>query len=66
MLFFFGVGRPKRLLVFVNPFGGKKTARKIFLEEVKPLFDDAHVQLDVQGLLISVFGSELFSMEVII
>ena len=51
----FFVGRPKRLLVFVNPFGGNKTARKIFLEKVKPLFDDADVQLDVQGFLISIF-----------
>ena len=50
------VGRPKRLLVFVNPFGGNKTARKIFVEEVKPLFDDADVQLDVQGFLISILS----------
>ncbi|KAH0854889.1 hypothetical protein HID58_031353 [Brassica napus] len=42
------LGRPKRLLVFVNPFGGKKSAIKIFEKEVKPLFEDADIQLDVQ------------------
>ncbi|CAA0396024.1 unnamed protein product [Arabidopsis thaliana] len=42
------LGRPKRLLVFVNPFGGKKSAREIFVNEVKPLFEDADVQLEIQ------------------
>ncbi|KAG4948402.1 hypothetical protein JHK82_041585 [Glycine max] len=42
------LGRPKRLLVFVNPFGGKKSATKIFAEQVKPLFEDAHIQITVQ------------------
>lgn len=45
----FQLGRPKRLLVFVNPFGGKKSAREIFVKEVKPLFEDADVQLEIQG-----------------
>ncbi|CAN8231139.1 unnamed protein product [Cochlearia groenlandica] len=40
--------RPKRLLVIVNPFSGKKTARKVFVEEVKPLLDDAEIQLEIQ------------------
>eukprot|EP01018_Ginkgo_biloba_P022428 Gb_00257 [translate_table: standard] len=31
------LGRPKRLIVFLNPFGGKKSAQKIFQQEVKPL-----------------------------
>lgn len=43
------VGRPKRLLVFVNPFGGKKSAVKIFAEQVKPLFEDAQIQFTIQG-----------------
>jgi hypothetical protein len=43
------VGRPKRLFVFVNPFGGKKSAVKIFDEQVKPLFEDAQIQLTIQG-----------------
>ncbi|GAU28850.1 hypothetical protein TSUD_21870 [Trifolium subterraneum] len=39
---------PKRLLVFVNPFGGKKSAMKIFDEQVKTLFEDAQIQLTKQ------------------
>jgi len=46
------VGRPKRLFVFVNPFGGKKSATKIFDEQVKPLFEDAQIEITVQGALI--------------
>ncbi|XP_062013271.1 sphingosine kinase 1 isoform X1 [Rosa rugosa] len=42
------LGRPKRLFVFVNPFGGSKSASKIFVDEVKPLFDDAGVQFTLQ------------------
>jgi hypothetical protein len=33
----------------VNPFGGKKSAVKIFDEQVKPLFEDAQIQLTIQG-----------------
>ncbi|KAK7302698.1 hypothetical protein RJT34_13594 [Clitoria ternatea] len=42
------LGRPKRLFVFVNPFGGKKSAAKVFAEHVKPLFDDAQIELTIQ------------------
>ena len=42
-------GRPKRLFIFVNPFGGKKAATKIFLNQVKPLLDDAEIQITLQG-----------------
>ncbi|KAK7327963.1 hypothetical protein VNO77_22057 [Canavalia gladiata] len=42
------LGRPKRLFVFVNPFGGKKSAAKIFADQVKPIFEDAQIQLTVQ------------------
>ncbi|MED6145147.1 Sphingosine kinase 1 [Stylosanthes scabra] len=42
------LGRPKRLLVFVNPFGGKKAATDIFRDQVKPLLEDAQIQLTVQ------------------
>ncbi|KAL8566237.1 hypothetical protein ACOMHN_046738 [Nucella lapillus] len=41
-----GFNRPKRLLVFVNPYGGKKRAPKIF-EKVRNLFDLAAVSLDI-------------------
>lgn len=42
-------GRPKRLFVFVNPFGGKKCAKKIYGTEIKPLFEAAGVSITVQG-----------------
>ncbi|KAK0578307.1 hypothetical protein LWI29_008386 [Acer saccharum] len=42
------LGRPKRLFIFVNPFGGKRIASKIFLDEVKPLLEDANIQFTVQ------------------
>lgn len=42
------LGRPKRLFVFVNPFGGKKSASKIFKDVVKPLLDDAEIQFTLQ------------------
>ncbi|CAN6689911.1 unnamed protein product [Malus baccata var. baccata] len=43
------LGRPKRLFVFVNPFGGSKSASKIYLDHVKPLFEDAGIQFTLQG-----------------
>ncbi|KAL1560170.1 sphingosine kinase [Salvia divinorum] len=42
------LGRPKRLFIFVNPYGGKKSASKIFQNDVKPLLDDASVEYTVQ------------------
>ncbi|GMI93381.1 sphingosine kinase 1 [Hibiscus trionum] len=39
------LGRPKRLLVFVNPFGGKKSATKVFSEDVKPYLEDADIHI---------------------
>ncbi|CAH9133706.1 unnamed protein product [Cuscuta epithymum] len=42
------LGRPRRLFIFVNPYGGKKSASKIFLDEVKPLLEDANVVYEVQ------------------
>ncbi|KAE9461798.1 hypothetical protein C3L33_06291, partial [Rhododendron williamsianum] len=42
------LGRPKRLFVFLNPFGGKKSASKIFLDDVKPLLEDANVEFTLQ------------------
>lgn len=34
----------------MNPFGGKKSASKVFRDVVKPLLEDADVQITVQGL----------------
>ncbi|ESQ55218.1 hypothetical protein EUTSA_v10025052mg [Eutrema salsugineum] len=59
------LGRPKKLLVFVNPFGGKKSARKIFLEKVKPLFEDADIQLEIQETKYQLHAKEIVrSMDV--
>ncbi|MBA0836718.1 hypothetical protein Goarm_008913, partial [Gossypium armourianum] len=41
------LGRPKTLLIFVNPFGGKKCATKIFVEDVRPCLEDADIQFTV-------------------
>ncbi|EOA16802.1 hypothetical protein CARUB_v10005022mg [Capsella rubella] len=59
------LGRPKKLFVFVNPFGGKKSARKIFVEEVKPLFEDANIQLEIQETKYQLHAKEIVrSMDV--
>ncbi|KFK28737.1 hypothetical protein AALP_AA7G040200 [Arabis alpina] len=59
------LGRPKRLFVIVNPFGGKKSARKIFVEEVKPLFEDAQIQLEIQETKYQLHAKEIVkSMDV--
>ncbi|CDO99625.1 unnamed protein product [Coffea canephora] len=42
------LGRPKRLFVLVNPYGGKRSASKIFLDFVKPLLEDANIEITVQ------------------
>ncbi|XP_018320577.1 ceramide kinase [Agrilus planipennis] len=40
-------GRPKHLLLFVNPYGGKRKALKIFEKFGKPLFQIAGVDVSV-------------------
>ncbi|XP_076917345.1 sphingosine kinase 2-like [Bidens hawaiensis] len=42
------LGRPKKLFIFVNPFGGKKSATKLFTNDVKPLLEDANIEFTVQ------------------
>ncbi|KAL2932047.1 Sphingosine kinase 1 [Bienertia sinuspersici] len=44
LLFLDSLGRPKRLFVLVNPFGGKKSASKVFVDTVQPLLEDAEIQ----------------------
>ncbi|KAK8524424.1 hypothetical protein V6N13_015446 [Hibiscus sabdariffa] len=39
------LGRPKRLLIFVNPYGGKKSATKVFSKDVKPFLEDADIHI---------------------
>nr|XP_043609865.1 sphingosine kinase 2-like [Erigeron canadensis] len=42
------LGRPKKLFIFVNPFGGSKSASKVFTDDVKPLLQDANVEYTLQ------------------
>lgn len=41
--------RPHRLLVFINPFGGKRKGRKIYHSVVAPLFELAGISSHVIG-----------------
>ncbi|PWA56274.1 diacylglycerol kinase, catalytic domain-containing protein [Artemisia annua] len=42
------LGRPKRLFIFVNPFGGKKSASKVFANDVRPILEDANIEYTLQ------------------
>lgn len=39
--------RPKSLLLFVNPFGGKQNAQKTYEKYAKPMFQLANIDVDV-------------------
>lgn len=41
------ISRPKRLLLFVNPYGGKKRALQIYDGAVKPIFQLAGIDASV-------------------
>uniref|UniRef100_A0A8C8ZDR0 Ceramide kinase n=1 Tax=Prolemur simus TaxID=1328070 RepID=A0A8C8ZDR0_PROSS len=41
--------RPKHLLVFINPFGGKGKGKRIYEQKVAPLFTLASITTDVIG-----------------
>ena len=48
--FFSGfTGRPKKLLVFLQPYAGKKTSRLIYNSDVLPLFEKAGVTVQYIG-----------------
>ncbi|XP_024983739.1 sphingosine kinase 2-like isoform X1 [Cynara cardunculus var. scolymus] len=42
------LGRPKKLFIFVNPFGGRKSAFKVFTDDVKPILEDANIEYKLQ------------------
>ncbi|XP_074305499.1 sphingosine kinase 1-like [Silene latifolia] len=42
------LGRPKRLLILVNPYGGQKTAMNILVDIVKPLLEDAETEFKIE------------------
>ncbi|KAG7522691.1 ceramide kinase-like [Solea senegalensis] len=39
--------RPKHLLVYINPYGGKRQGKRIYEQKVAPLFDKAGISTDV-------------------
>lgn len=39
--------RPKRLLVYINPYGGKRQGKRIYEQKVAPLFNLASISADV-------------------
>ncbi|KAF9614121.1 hypothetical protein IFM89_015383 [Coptis chinensis] len=51
--------RPKRLLVIVNPFGGKRIALKIYNDEVKPLLDAADIEYTMQETQYQLHAKEI-------
>ncbi|XP_019162412.1 PREDICTED: sphingosine kinase 1 isoform X2 [Ipomoea nil] len=53
------LGRPKRLFIFLNPYGGKKSASKIFLDDVKPLLEDANVEYALQETKYQLHAKEI-------
>ncbi|KAL0968004.1 hypothetical protein UPYG_G00260890 [Umbra pygmaea] len=40
-------GRPKHLLVYINPYGGKQQGKRIYQQKVAPLFARASISTDV-------------------
>ncbi|KAJ4981051.1 hypothetical protein NE237_031888 [Protea cynaroides] len=51
--------RPKRLFVIVNPFGGKRSATKIFQDEVKPLLVAANIEYSVEETQYQLHAKEM-------
>ena len=41
--------RPKQLLVYINPYGGKRQGKRIYEQKVAPLFSLASISTDVVG-----------------
>lgn len=40
-------GRPRSLLLFINPFGGKQKAEKLYKKYIKPMFELASIEVNV-------------------
>ena len=43
------MSRPKHLLVYINPYGGKRQGKHIYEQKVAPLFAQAGVSTHVIG-----------------
>lgn len=54
--FLFAANRPKSLLVYINPYGGKQRGKRIYEEKVAPLFRRACILADVIGGSLSLEG----------
>ncbi|PKU84606.1 sphingosine kinase 2-like isoform X1 [Dendrobium catenatum] len=53
------LGRPKRIFIFLNPYGGKKSARKIFHTEIRPLLLAANIIYTLQETEYQLHAQEL-------
>jgi hypothetical protein len=42
-------GRPKKLLVIVNPFGGDGVGRRVYMRTVEPLLQAAGITIIMKG-----------------
>ena len=49
LLLLFTASRPKNLLVYINPYGGKRQGKHIYEQKVAPLFAQAGVSTHVIG-----------------
>lgn len=47
MVFLTAESRPKQLLVYINPYGGKRQGKRIYEQKVAPLFNLASISTDV-------------------
>jgi hypothetical protein len=56
-------GRPKRLLVIVNPFGGDKSGRRVYTTSVEPLLKAAGIAITMEGALLSSLAWELKNLD---
>ncbi|KAH0454923.1 hypothetical protein IEQ34_016847 [Dendrobium chrysotoxum] len=53
------LGRPKRVFIILNPYGGKRSARKIFDTEIKPLLVAANIMYTLQETKYQLHAQEL-------
>ena len=51
--------RPRKLLLFINPYGGKKNALQLYEKYAKPIFQMANVDVSV---IISQRPNQIFDL----
>ncbi|XP_020591739.1 sphingosine kinase 1-like [Phalaenopsis equestris] len=57
--FIHSLGRPKRVFIILNPYGGKRSARRIFDTEIKPLLVAANILYTLQETKYQLHAQEL-------